>query len=235
MTVNENGEKLPFQSAGMFEMLAFQNGQEVFPNPNDLIEVELNSSQQETDYRVYDLNEQTGTWTESGGQNSERPNAWSNISWTAPPRPPVFETMMTRFVMLKRKSVGYANGIRKPQFKLNVLADKWQKKIEDNSYLTKRFQELGLAKIKTWVYDGEMSRKELAVLFKRINLINEQYRWPSNGDGLLLTKEEIEREVILDIWIEPNFEMDSYTMHLIRKEDTSVSYTHLTLPTKRIV
>lgn len=220
MTVSEGGEELPFQSAGMFELLAFKNEQEVFPNPNALIEVELNSNQRDTDYRVYDLNEQTGSWTESGGQNAVRSNAWSNINWTAPPRSPVCKTSMTRFKVLNSKSLSYAHGVKKPQFKLNVLADKWQTKIENNNYLTKHFQELGLAKIKTWIYDGEISRKELSVLFKRINLINEQYRWPTNRDGVSLTKEEIEQELVLDIWIEPNFELDNYIMHLIRKDDT---------------
>ena len=220
MMVENNGAEHPFQSAGMFEILAFKNGEEVFPNPNALIEVELNSNQLETDYRVYDLNEQTGKWNENGNNNATAPANWSNINWAEPPSPPVLKTDFISIVLLNKKSLGYAHNIRKPQFRLGTLADKWQNKITDNNYLVKKFQEIGQAKIKTWIYDGEMSKKELSDFFDRLNHVNRNFRWSSVLLKNDMTQKEIEMGAVRVILIEPDFSNNNYVLHLIRKEDT---------------
>jgi len=51
-----------FETAGMFELRAESEGKEVFPNPEALITVEMASTQKDTDYNIYKLDDETGEW-----------------------------------------------------------------------------------------------------------------------------------------------------------------------------
>ena len=61
MTIEENGKKEFFQSAGMVEFRANQNGEEIFPNPDgEPIVIEISSSQTDKDFNLYTLDENSG-------------------------------------------------------------------------------------------------------------------------------------------------------------------------------
>ncbi len=62
MTYDSAGEKYHFESAGMLEMLAFQNGKPVFVNPEKRIVVEMASKQPEDKYNIYKFNPLQGNW-----------------------------------------------------------------------------------------------------------------------------------------------------------------------------
>lgn len=63
---NENGEELVFESAGMFEINASNNGKAVQVNPNNKIKVDAVSFSDDSKFNRYDLDPKTNTWRELG-------------------------------------------------------------------------------------------------------------------------------------------------------------------------
>ncbi|MCB0430748.1 MAG: hypothetical protein H6585_14435 [Flavobacteriales bacterium] len=66
MTYDTLGEIHHFESAGMVEIRAFQNGQQVYLAPDKGIHVELTSEYDGTQYNLYTLNEPDNTWKPIG-------------------------------------------------------------------------------------------------------------------------------------------------------------------------
>lgn len=64
--INENGEELVFESAGMFEINASNNGKAVQVNPNNKIKVDAVSFSDNSKFNRYDLDPKTNTWRELG-------------------------------------------------------------------------------------------------------------------------------------------------------------------------
>lgn len=62
MQYDSAGYTYSFESAGMFEIKAFQNGRELKTNPESLIEVHMVSKKDGEYFNQYYLNEQTGKW-----------------------------------------------------------------------------------------------------------------------------------------------------------------------------
>jgi hypothetical protein len=62
MTYDSAGTEYHFESAGMLEILAFQNGKPVFVNPDKKIIVEMVSEQQEDKYNIYRFDSVSGNW-----------------------------------------------------------------------------------------------------------------------------------------------------------------------------
>ena len=62
MTYDSAGVQYQFESAGMLEILAFQNGKPVFVNPEKKIIVEMASQQQEEKYNIYKYDSLAGNW-----------------------------------------------------------------------------------------------------------------------------------------------------------------------------
>jgi hypothetical protein len=66
MTYSIDGEEKTFESAGMFEIKADSNGEELFVNDQNKIKVALISFNESNVYNTYDLEADTGTWNEIG-------------------------------------------------------------------------------------------------------------------------------------------------------------------------
>ncbi|UTW61534.1 hypothetical protein KFE98_16170 [bacterium SCSIO 12741] len=62
MTYDTLKGSFPFESAGMFELRAFQNGEPLYVHPEKELEVTLLSSDQRDHFNQYILEEETGTW-----------------------------------------------------------------------------------------------------------------------------------------------------------------------------
>lgn len=66
MTYMVNGEEMVFESAGMFELNATSNGQELFVNPENKISVDLVSWSDSTEFNVYHYDTISGNWMDQG-------------------------------------------------------------------------------------------------------------------------------------------------------------------------
>ncbi|WP_150111940.1 hypothetical protein [Flavobacterium sasangense] len=63
---NDNGEEMVFESAGMFEMNAFNKGKAVNVNPENKIQVDVVSYSEDTKFNRYDFDSESNTWKELG-------------------------------------------------------------------------------------------------------------------------------------------------------------------------
>lgn len=70
---NEKGEKIQFESAGMFEILAFKNNEELQIAPGKKIKVDLASNQKGA-YNFYNFVDSEQNWVEQKTQLKEQPN-----------------------------------------------------------------------------------------------------------------------------------------------------------------
>lgn len=66
MTYDSAGRSYTFQSAGMIDFSATQNGVPLQPNPNALIQVNMASPTAATSYNLYALDTATGQWSNEG-------------------------------------------------------------------------------------------------------------------------------------------------------------------------
>lgn len=66
MVYDSAGLNYTFMSAGMCEFRAYAGEEELQPNPDNPITVEMASFQNGTEYNMYTLNEQTGQWNNIG-------------------------------------------------------------------------------------------------------------------------------------------------------------------------
>ena len=66
MTAEINGEKMVYESAGMFEIKADKNEEKLYVNKESKIKVTLESFENDTNFNTYDLEEETGVWIETG-------------------------------------------------------------------------------------------------------------------------------------------------------------------------
>lgn len=69
MNYSVNGEDKVFESAGMFEIIANSKGEKLFVNPESKIKVTINSFNEDNQFNTYDLEEESGVWTETGKDN----------------------------------------------------------------------------------------------------------------------------------------------------------------------
>lgn len=87
MQYDSAGTEQVFETAGMIEINANYQGQEVFPNPENRIKVEMASYQPSNQYNVYGLDTVTGKWNYLGKDIVETESYKQSIS-TLPQVPP---------------------------------------------------------------------------------------------------------------------------------------------------
>ena len=228
MTVEQGNQKEFFQSAGMVEIRASQNGEEVFPNPDgEMIKIEITSSQLGNNFQLYNLDESTGEWIEeskdeilwSSNNLDDDPNNNTltnnnqfnpRINYVPPPRKPEINFSISITKLYRRKSpfkvLAYANLL---QFKIeaHTTYPRKNKKIEKErnyNYIHKPSYEFHKYKKMTWFYDG----KNKAAADDFLSKVRNSYQYYSrNGNKDTLAKYTIE-----DIIITPNLQQDNYNI-----------------------
>lgn len=71
MVYDSAGVSQVFETAGMIEINAYSQEQPVFPNPQNKIQVQLNSFQKGNEYNIYQLDTNTGKWNNIGKDDVE--------------------------------------------------------------------------------------------------------------------------------------------------------------------
>jgi hypothetical protein len=66
MSYDEDGEEKHFESAGMIEILAYQNGEAVFINPEKKIAIKMTSDYPGNHYNLYNLDTTAKAWKDIG-------------------------------------------------------------------------------------------------------------------------------------------------------------------------
>lgn len=88
MEFNDNGVEKVFESAGMIELNAKSNNNELFVNPSNKIKVDLYSWTKSKDFNLYDLDKTTGKWIEKG-KDSISTSILNDENSALPPIPPL--------------------------------------------------------------------------------------------------------------------------------------------------
>lgn len=71
MVYDNDGIEQVFETAGMVEINAYSQEQPVFPNPQNKIQIQMNSFQKGNEYNVYQLDTITGKWNDLGKDEVE--------------------------------------------------------------------------------------------------------------------------------------------------------------------
>ncbi|MCX6328331.1 MAG: hypothetical protein NTZ85_02295 [Bacteroidia bacterium] len=88
MVYDSAGIEQVFETAGMIEINASSDGQHVFPNPQNKIQVQMNSFQKGNEYNVYRLDTVTGKWNFLGKDKVETAD-YKKIIASLPQIPPM--------------------------------------------------------------------------------------------------------------------------------------------------
>ena len=88
MEFNDNGVEKVFESAGMVELNAKSNNNELFVNPSNKVKVDLYSWTKSKDFNLYDLDKTTGKWIEKGKDSISTSNIDNELN-SLPPIPPL--------------------------------------------------------------------------------------------------------------------------------------------------
>ena len=220
MTVERAGKKEFFQSAGMVELRASQDGQEVFPNPNgEMIAIELTSDQLDDDFQMYNLDEASGEWIENGKDEvlwdskklmtkGNNQNTGDNFirglqaSWIPPPVSPFIGTAYVDFDLDK---YDYKRGRKKRKrlLRFEIKCSTYTSNNKDSKHIIKSFPELKEVKNIEWIYNGK-NKKEVKDFLAKTYVNNNP-----------LSQKRIKGKYELkDIIITPNFENDNYTIEI---------------------
>ncbi|CAN5193081.1 hypothetical protein BH09BAC1_BH09BAC1_18220 [soil metagenome] len=100
-----------FESAGMMEIAAYQNGERLYTNPDAPITMEMRSYNASAAYNIYSLNEGTGVWSLkgkdviSGGDASTetQPDGTAAAAWDGPPT--VIPTLQSELKQIQKEIV----------------------------------------------------------------------------------------------------------------------------------
>ena len=238
MTIEENGKEEFFQSAGMVEFRADQNGEPVFPNPDgEQITIDLTSNQTGDDYNLYTLDENSGEWNEEGPSKvlaetvtptsnqtsitNTRRRGFSSVSLYSMGNlnQPIKETSLPSIEILNRRKSGWIH-YKKRNLQFTLRGNKsFSSKTSRKYFYGKYFSELKMIKNPVWIYDGP-DRKQTHQLLKKISRANV-------GRGRI---DSLQKYVIENIQIIPNRKGDNYHIQFECKNNhtwTIEAYPHL--------
>lgn len=194
MKYDSSGTSYVFESAGMFEFRAFtEDGVEVFPNPNQLITVDLNSKSDENDFNLYKLDDATQDWTYLEPSPLESVNNPITIS------PPIFIRPSNKPELGNQKVHVNFNDKKNKKLKLINIS---QGKSENEYDLV--FPNIHTKGQKFVYYDDELARKELRKLKRFLE------KKSSSNKHISIQVEDYKFDV--------NKELDCYEVKLILKD-----------------
>lgn len=227
MTIEMENGLSNLQSAGMFELLAFQEETAVYPNPDAPISVEMNSQTAADDYNLYEFEEAENTWIETGKDEILAPIPIINrTGWGEVPMPQV-STSYVRIQLKNKRYMRYLTGKKGIAFQLDINSGKgrrikWQTLNENGLYFRKRYHEVQPLEPITWVTE-DFDRKAFKEFIYNYHQINWQFhsRFPlRKSTKLNFSSEELIANATRDFLIEPNFEQDNFSLHFISQTDT---------------
>lgn len=120
MTYDSAGVKYQFESAGMVEVLAYQNGKQVQMAPQKAIDIEMASNYNGTEYNFYKLDTVANNWSCLGKDKVVAKPAPANSSFSEQPgivkveETPEYKVLETKKVEAKKEKVAEMAALPKP-------------------------------------------------------------------------------------------------------------------------
>ncbi len=225
MTYQAEGKEFQFKSAGMFQITAEQNGEEVLINPDRPLEVELNSYDDGENFNYYAFDEKANVWetikneteiiTPNNTVNTLRDN-WKRIEVPRKPR-----DLRVQTIFLER----FSSKNTPLSFRINYNFDKltgfsW---VGLDGSLLKFTTALNEYDRIHWVYDGRDRKTTLKALRKIFRPISKYGEARKRKRRFKREKKRYQlyfSNWITDIKIEPNFEKDNYWIKFYTQKDS---------------
>ncbi len=222
---NENGEELVFESAGMFEMNASNNGKAVQVNPNNKIKVDAVSFSDDSKFNRYDLDPKTNTWRELG--KDEIKTATKKEELERLPEAPIPPKEAGKFAFQVTDNLNEND-------KLKVYKNVWFEPIDGKQCGFSFAKDILVNDLKNGTYEvtfvpwGEMpdtaktkctcylSFKDKVKYSKELNIYKKKYAG-------LISKIENERKRIDNAWANYNRKANEYNRFMQRKEIESLT------------
>lgn len=226
MQFDSAGQAYQFGSAGMIELRAYQNGEELLPNPNAPIAIDMPSDMTGDDYNMYYFDETAGKWEYMGNEEVSLPNLPDSIA-TAQNSPNRLERL--KISPMSKPVVDF----QKINFTVSTVRPGKSFTIHFHDYTAsgqrgywKEFPELRELRRYKWVYDGEeidstrqflkdKSRKYYRVA-KKVSKNDPMHRSITN-----LKLDPKAPSFVRELALEPNPEHDNYVM-TIGLPDTTI-------------
>lgn len=214
------GEELPMQSAGMFEIrAATESGETLFANPAQSIEVSLISTQTTDDFNYYEMEDETGEWVEKG-KDEILTEIFFDYTNQASDKPFLgYSDIDIEFLKGRERKRGH----NKFQFKLNIPRPTRSQRKEPNPYLY--YTEYPTLKNPVWVYDGTvLNTDSIKQILRKIDLAT----WRASRPDIFISSKKLRKEMELipgsfaakEIEIKVNTEADNFLLNFYLEQDT---------------
>lgn len=214
------GEDLPMQSAGMFEIRATtETGEELFANPEQAIEISVISTQTTDDFNYYEMEDETGEWVEKGKDEILR----DTFSWFANQQPVKpflgYSDIDIEFLRGRYRKRGH----NKLQFRLNIPRPTRSQRKEPNAYLY--YTDYSALRKPVWVYDGmAINTDSIKQILRKIDLAT----WRASRPYPFISSKKLQKELELtpdsfaakEMEIKVNPEADNFLLNFYLEQDT---------------
>ncbi len=229
------GVVYPFQSSGMVEIRASQNGEELFVNPDSKIRIDMVSNSSSSIFNLYSMADGEG-W-ELKGKDSiasrdgseiirERFQYNNNLSTIPKPTIPVVKSGVTLLDFGNKKKYRKKGHIRIYSTHYNYRLVAFMEKKEMS---IKSFNELKEFNKYSWKLDGMDLKSEINrydSLNQFVQKFNDRmYDWRnSQGDVDSISKQYkllAGANLIEDFWVEPNLKSDNFNLKILVCGDTN--------------
>lgn len=215
MTYDSAGVSYTFSSAGMMELRAYSQGEELELAPNTQLDIKM-TSDQEGKYNLYSLDDSTGAWSVEEtsltyGPQFQRPAFNKVLSTFVQDSASWYASIISEFKRTRKEVItGKTKRIRKlNSFKINFLDE--GKVFKDRDVL--RFSELSLLSDITFIYEGmnfEEDQKKLDSVFQMLE-DDFDLRKRRSGTRPIRSPENI-NNIIEEVRIAPNETSDNFIL-----------------------
>ncbi len=224
MAYDSAGVSYNFSSAGQIEFRATYNGKEVFPNPANLIQVNMRSYNNDPAMNMYAFNEQTGNWEIKDGNIIQDPNDTKSLSQLMDSAsmssvltrsliqpPPIYYDLVNYKVKKNKKLKSFQMTFEK----LPVYSH--------NRDVRKTFAQLNTLRKYIWIYDGDEVESTLHRMDSLADFLKSAYNKYRDRGQFLSDYKYYKKDCplfIRNIELEPNTENDNYTLTMAMFDDT---------------
>ncbi len=236
MTYDSAGVRYQFESAGMMEMLAYQNGEPVNVAPDKSINVSLASDYPATDYNLYKLDTLQNNWSCLGKDKVVTQSTQGTKAVPTPNTAQVKKTEEYQTIENKIVEVQKEKEVKLSELSKNTMIPKKPEQVKKERYSfdldvdAKEYPELAL-------YKGVL----FEVGAENKNFTSDMYNitWeeaiikegPKKGDNYLLTLKKAKTKY--DIVVYPVFEGKNYDVAMKDYQDKFAKY-NVTLEKRKV-
>ncbi|PJB15279.1 MAG: hypothetical protein CO118_04225 [Flavobacteriales bacterium CG_4_9_14_3_um_filter_32_8] len=226
MSYDSAGVSYTFSSAGQIEFRASVNGKEVYPNPDNLIQVNMRSYNNDPAMNMYAFNEKLGNWEIKDADTINDPNDSKRLSqlmdstamnsyfpFSMSQPPPIYYDLVNYKIKKDNKLKSF-------QLTFDKLPVSY-----DSKDARKNFAQLNTLRQYTWIYDGDEVNQTFHEMDSLADFLKNAYNRYKVKRLLSSDAKYYEKNCptfIRNIALEPNADDDNYLLTMVMFDDTII-------------